>query len=156
MSGVADERLGMKYEHSVNVEDAAKFADWIKTRGGVAIWNSVNMSNPGASWSTPATVADKTTPYPKPTWEADDTPVIVTDPEKIEVYKGTEAERFRVGVEKGSGLTINVTSGGSRKIRESVAKAGEGAYYQFDYGTQEAVIFKTETLGSLKDWMEKQ
>jgi hypothetical protein len=46
----------MNEKHHISPETAAKALEWIKTRGGLAIWQSVNLSNPGASWSTPATI----------------------------------------------------------------------------------------------------
>ncbi len=163
----------MSYKHSCNIDNAPKFADWITSRGGVAVWKSVDLSNPGASWSSPAmdgcavcgTDKGRLTckcggtafvPHPKPTWRADDKPDIITDPADIEVYQATEVKRFRIGIRRGSqGLSLKVTDAGSRRIRAEVAKAGEGAYHEFDYDTQEAVIMKTTSLGSLKDWMEK-
>jgi hypothetical protein len=55
--------------HTVSSENAEKFKTWIRDRGGVAIWESVNLSNPGRSWSSPALGTDGT-PYPKPSWES--------------------------------------------------------------------------------------
>jgi len=154
-----------KYEHACSIENADKFAAWIKDRGGVAIWESVNLSDPGKSWSTPATIrkgdcqgqtGDEIIPYPKPTWQAADTPKIITDPALIEVYEPKEHKRFHVALRMGAqGLTLKCTDASSARIRREVKKAGEGAYYVFDYETQEAVIFATETIGSLKEWIEK-
>lgn len=165
----------MKYKHSCNIANAPKFADWIANRGGIAVWQSVNLSNPGASWSTPATIrkgdchtgpgqeyrdtaldADDIVPYPKPTWQAGNEPTVITDPAEVEVYESKEVKRFRVGVRMGSqGFTLKVTDGGTRRIREAVAKAGEGAFHGFDYDTQEAIIYAATTIGSLKEWIEK-
>ena len=63
----------MAYEHECSLENARLFADWIANRGGVAVWRSVNLSNPGASWSTPALTVEGE-PTPKPTWQAANTP----------------------------------------------------------------------------------
>jgi hypothetical protein len=65
--------MSKEERHEVSPENAAKFRDWIARRGGVAVWHSINLSNIGASWSTPALREDGT-PTPKPTWEADDKP----------------------------------------------------------------------------------
>lgn len=95
-------------------------------------------------------------PFPKPSWKVGNTPAVITDPADIEVYGAVEVKRFRVGIRMGgNGLSLKVTDGGSNRIRREVAKAGDGAYYEFDYVTQEAVIFKTTSLGSLKDWIKK-
>jgi len=41
-------------KHIVTPEHATKMLGWLQTRGGIAVWPSVNLSNPGASWSTGA------------------------------------------------------------------------------------------------------
>ena len=57
-----------------------------------------------------------------------------------------EVKRFHVGVRMGSnGLALKVTDGGSRRIRREVSKAGEGAYYAFDYLTQDAIILRPKS-----------
>jgi len=136
----------MPEPHIVTPENAAKFDEWIRTRGGLAIWRSVNLSNPGTSWITPAKNADGT-PVTKPTWEAANEPErIITDAADVLVSKDVEVKRFHVGIRLGGqGLSYKVTDGGSRRIRSAVAKAGEGAYHLFDYSSQEAVIFKPES-----------
>jgi hypothetical protein len=72
------------------------------------------------------------------------------------VSKDVEVKRFRVGVRAGSqGLSLKVTDGGTRRIRSAVKRAGEGAYYKFDYSTQEAVIFKPGTQIPLLEFLGK-
>jgi len=121
---------------TVSPENADRFRDWLQNRGGLAIWRSVNLSNPGASWTTPAL------PTPKPTWEADSHPErIVTDPAEVEVVEPREVRRFHVAVRRGSqGFTLKLTDASTRKVRAAVEKAGDEAWYVFDYSTQEAVI----------------
>lgn len=129
-------------KHIVSADNAAKIWGWLQTRGGIAIWQSINLSNPGASWTTPATHQDGTQ-VTKPTWQAANTPHrIITDPADVAVSVDKEVTRFHVAVRRSGamGLTIKVTDGGSRRIRAAVAKAGEGAYHSFDYETQEAII----------------
>lgn len=86
----------MEYEHECDIGNAPKFAEWIRTRGGVAVWRSVNLSNPGASWSTPACVeGEPHTRFPKPTWQAANEPEkIVTDAARIKVIVPREVKRF--------------------------------------------------------------
>jgi len=136
---MSDERV---YEHECTTENAPKFLNWLRNRGGVAVWESVNLSNAGASWSTPA-LTEEGNPTSKPTWQCGNNPVkIVTDPNQIRVYAGEEAHRFRVGVRRGGqGLTMKVTDGGTRNIHRALEKYGRGSWYEFDYETQEAVIF---------------
>lgn len=144
-------------KHHCTLENAPKFADWIANRGGVAVWRSINLSNPGASWSSPALTEDGQ-PYPQPTWQADKQPErIITDSEEILVTEDEEVKRFRVGVRRcDQGLTFKLTDASSRKIEKAVEKAGEGAYYVFDYETQDAVIMKPAKSYMLKAWLENR
>jgi hypothetical protein len=139
--------------HECSVENAPKMREWIKSRGGVAIWTSVNLSNLGASWSAPALTLDGT-PALRPTWEADGKPSrIITEEADIDVVTRKEVKRFRVGLRRGSqGFSVKVTDGGSRKIRAAVEKAGEGATYRFDYDSQEAVIEVPGEVLPLNRW----
>jgi hypothetical protein len=140
--------------HVITAENAEKIAFWLKERGGIFVWKSVNLSNPGASWTTPATNADGS-PVTKPTWEAESVPSRHIDSaDEIVVSKDVEVKRFRVGIRLGGqGLSYKVTDGGSRRIRSAVAKAGEGAYHLFDYSSQEAVILKPESQIPLPEFL---
>jgi hypothetical protein len=142
-------------KHTCVRENAPKMAEWIRSRGGVAVWQSVNLSNPGASWSTPA-LTPEGTPYPKPTWEAESSPSrVITDASEIEVAIAIEVKRFHVAIRRGSeGLSFKLTDGSSRKLKAAVAKAGDGAWYEFDYSTQEAVIYTPGETVTLDKWME--
>jgi len=125
--------------HEVAPENAAKMLDWIEKRGGVAVWKSVNLSNPGASWSTPALAPDRS-PYRKPTWEASSEPhKVITDPAEIAVVTRKEVKRFHVAI-RASGMSMKLTPGSSRRVDKAVERAGEDASYYFDYESQEAVI----------------
>lgn len=142
-----------QFEHECSEENAPRFAEWIRSRGGIAVWRSVNLSNPSASWSTPAMKADGVTPTSKPTWEAGNRPEkIVTDAKQIEVFRPVEVKRFHVACRRRSGMSWVLTDASDKRVHLAVGAAGEGAYYRFDYETQEAVIFKTESLGNLHDW----
>ena len=165
------------FRHTCSAENARKLAEWIRDRGGVAVWRSVNLSDPSASWSTPAmdmcpnphttlrelnncSVCDggRFIPHKKPTWQADGEPVIITDPAEIGVSDDVEVKRFHVAVRTGGqGLTIKVSDGGSRRIRSEVEKAGEGAYHWFDYGDYDnAVIMKPKGWRSLAEFMKEE
>lgn len=142
--------------YTCSANNALKIWRWLTERGGIAVWRSVNLSNPGASWTTPAFEADGVTPYTKPTWQADDKPArIITDPAEVMVSVDREVKRFRVGVRMGSqGMLVKVTDAGSRRIRMEVEKAGVGAYYVFDYDTQEAVIMAPVEVMPIEKFME--
>jgi hypothetical protein len=135
-------------------DNAAKIADWLRTRGGIAIWESADLSRPGDSVTTPVTMSDGQ-PYPKPYWWVAAQPgCIITGFADVLVSKDVEVRRFHVAVRLGdNGLKYKCTDGASRRIRAAVAKAGKGAYYQFDYDTQEAVIFKPDSQVPLLDWL---
>jgi len=145
-----------EFEHECAAENAGKFLDWITNRGGVAVWESINLSNPGASWSTPA-LTPEGKPYSKPTWQAGNEPVkIVTDPDKIKVFTAKEVQRFHVGVRMGGqGLTLKVTDGGNRRIQKALVKHGEESFCQFDYEVQDAVIFVPEGEISLTEFVKQ-
>ena len=136
-----------------NIEHAPKFREWIKNRGGIAIWPSINLSNPGASWSTPA-LAEDGKPYSKPTWQAANQPErIITTEDDVLVRTPKEVKRFYVAIRRSSnGLAFKCTDGATRRIRAACAKAGEEAWYEFDYATQEAVIFVPGTETPLNEW----
>ena len=40
--------------------NAPKIAEWLRTRGGIATWKSVDLSDPGFSMTTPVNNADGT------------------------------------------------------------------------------------------------
>jgi hypothetical protein len=148
-------------KHWCESQNADKFWDWIKNRGGVAVWQSQDLSNPGQSWSTPA-LTKEGTPYPKPhPWKTKDAPDrVITDPEDILVSEDIEVKRFRIKLEQ-RGLKIVVSDAGSARIRREIAQANdrcflrEGAFNRFDYATQEAVILAPIKVIGLTDWAKQ-
>lgn len=144
--------------HIVSPENARQFWDWLKTRGGLAIWRSINLSNPGASWTAP--LKDKKGEVKsKPTWQAGNEPErIITDPAEVEVVREKEVRRFHVAVRRTGpwGMTFKCTDASSRKVRAACDKAAEKygeAWYRFDYGTQEAVILVPDGRDPLAEWI---
>lgn len=132
-------------DYSCTAESAAQIFDWLKNRGGIAVWKSINFSNPTGSWTTPY-LDDKGVVKGKPTWEADSKPArIITDPAEVWVMIPKEVKRFHIAIRAGAqGMSLKLTDGASRRVREAVAKEGVGAWYAFDYAMQEAVIFVAE------------
>ena len=146
-------------KHVCNPQSAKQMLEWIKTRGGLALWRSINLSNPGETWTTPLNKADGT-PMPKQSWEMANEPYrVITDPAEVEVHIPKEVKRFHVGVRMGSqGLSWKVTDGGSRRIEREVAKANEkygDAWYEFDYSTQDAVILVPDARIPLEEFVAK-
>lgn len=150
----------MGYKTSVfNDKDAARQADWIKNRGGVAVWLIQLIGggpNNTKSYSTPALKADGS-PMGKPHWSVGSKPdEIITDPGEISVVTPREVRRLRVAIRMGSqGFMLKCSEVSSRKIRDAVMRAGEGAWHEFDYSSQEAVIYVAGQEVSLADWMRK-
>ena len=121
-----------------------KFEKWIKERGGVQVWNNLNLSNPDAGQQFTPALTEDDKEYQKPTGSVAKGEVIQDIGRFRFVERMEEFKRFRVAVRRGSqGLSMKVTDGGSRRIRKECTNAREkygDSYYRFDYSTQEAVI----------------
>jgi hypothetical protein len=138
-------------KHTIKAENVALIRRWLAERNGLAIWECVDLSNPGVTWTASVNGPDGR-PAPKPHYAAGRVIRIITDPADVVVSYDVEVKRFRVGVRRGDqGTKVKVTDGGSRRIRNAVAKAGAGAYHVFDYMTQEAVIMAPERLVPLTE-----
>ena len=135
-------------------ENAAKFAEWIKSRGGVAKWQSADLSNPNASWSTPARTLENQ-PTPQPYWKAESQPVfVVTDPAEIGVVIDREVKRVHFSLKRGDSFNLVLTDASSLRVYKAVFEAGNGAYHVFD--GDEAVIMTPESVMSLAEWISSQ
>jgi len=134
--------------HIVSAEDAPRIWEWLQTRGGIKVWNSINLSNPDASWTTPADAV-------KPTWEADTSPRLITNPSEVHVAAYEVFKRFHVGVRQGSsGMALKVTDAGSRRIRRELASAGVGSTYAFDYFDWEnCIVLKQGAVVPIAEWV---
>lgn len=154
---LAGNERGTMDKHECAPESASRMREWIQNRGGVAIWQSANLSNPGASWSTPALTTDGQ-PMSKPTWQAEDKPArIITDAAEIEVITRREVARFHVAIRGGAnGLQLKLTDGATRRVHDAVARAGDDAAYHFDYAEQQAVITVPAERVTLDRWIEPQ
>lgn len=128
-------------KHQIDATEAQKIIGWIRDRGGIAVWRSADLGSPLVRWTTPLNGPDGT-PTGRPSWQAEKAPYrVITDAADVEVVTGKEAKRFRVSLARGDGLSVRLTDASSRKLRGAVEKAGSGAWYQFDYATQEAVVY---------------
>lgn len=127
---------------TVAARDATKVVGWMYEGRGLAQWNSVNMSNMGASWLTPAN-DEEGQPMPPPSWESARTPSKVTfSPAEVVVLTYEEVARFYVETRvSGSGLYTKLTYESTKDLDAALKTAGDGAVYEFDYETQEAVVF---------------
>ena len=150
------------YKYTTDECNALRIFGWLKDRGGILIWPSVDLSNPGASTTTPALGPDGVRPN-KPNWRSASKPSLhITDLNDVGIITAKEVKRFHVAVRMGSqGLSLKVTDGGSRRIYAEVAKAeekyGVEAWHEFDYGDEKnAVIMIADKTVSLADWIELQ
>lgn len=133
-------------KHQVSPENATLIRTWLEQRGGIAIWRSADLSDPGASVTTPVNAEDGT-PTQKPGWKWQATPErIITSIDEVEVVVPEEVKRFRVALRRGgNGLKIKLTDAASKRVRDAVAKAGEGAWYEFGgdaFSGAQAIIYK--------------
>lgn len=147
--------------YTCDESNAAKIHDWLLNRSGICIWRSVNLSNPGASWTSPARDADGKE-VTKPNWQCGSTPERhITKIEDVSVITAKEVKRFHVATRgSGNGLSIKVTDGGTRRIRAEVAKAERGgrkAWYEFEYFEHDNVVVLVESdRVSLSEWIESK
>lgn len=140
----------------ITAENAEKIASWLKDREGIAVWKSIDLSNPSRQMITPVKDNDGNS-YTKPHWSMSNTPIVYTDINDITVSFDKEVKRFHVAVRMGAqGFSLKVTDAGSAKIRNEVEKAGEKAYYIFDYSNyKNAVIIAPEKEMSLTDYINR-
>jgi hypothetical protein len=142
--------------HNIDFENAPVISKWMLERGGISVWSSINLSNPGASWTTPAHNEDGT-PAGKPSWQAASEPSLtITDPDKVGVITPIELQRFHISVRRGE-LSLKLTDASSDKLRKRLAhwrerRADGNVTYRFDYGNQEAVILGADKIISLSEW----
>jgi hypothetical protein len=133
-------------KHTIKADAAETVLGWINTRGGVLVWNSIDLSDPYKSWTTPAT-GPAGEPVTKPSWQAANEPAQhITSADDIEVVVPKEARRFRVALRMGaSGIRVKLTDASSRKLRAALDKLGPASWHEFDYATQEAICYVPST-----------
>lgn len=150
----------IKHEpYETTPENAERIHLWLTTRGGIAHWGSVDLSDPGRSWTTPLLNADGT-PKEKPHYAATSEPTsITTEVADVTVIVPVEVNRFRVAIRRGdNGFKLKLTDASSAKVRKAEEKARETAadgvaWHEFDYGTQEAVIYVNGKKQPLADFL---
>ena len=154
MSEDAEEK---KEPHRIYAANAAQIWKWLHTRGGLALWQSVDLSDPGKSWTGPLHDAEGVR-VTKPHWKADTDPYrIIKDPAEVVVETYKEVRRFKIAIRRGSqGMSLKLTDHSSQKVRNACAKAGEDSTYEFDYDSQEAVIFVPDTVVPLTEWAKNE
>lgn len=134
-------------------ENAERIWDWLQNRDGLAVWGSVDLSDPGWNCTTPLKQANGEF-TPKPHWKATSKPErVITNPKEVVVVEPQEVKRFHVAVRPGSqGLSLKVTDGGTRRIRKEVAKAEAkygSAWYEFDYDSYDNAVILAPGVSTL-------
>lgn len=155
---VPADQVVVAHKHHTTPENVPQIKEWLRTRGGLAIWNSLNFSDPLKSWTCPVNDAHGQ-PTSKQHWEMGQITRIITDPEEVVVEVPKEVKRFHVAVRRGSqGMSFKLTDGSSKRVREAVRKAseesGKDAWYAFDYSTQECLIFVADAVTPLSEWAD--
>ena len=131
-------------------ENAERFAMWIRERGGICLWKSLNLSNPGASRCTPFRTEDGQEAS-KPSWQADNAPaVVVTSMDEVGVEIPVEVRRLKIHLVQ-HGMKVVLTDASTRKVREAVDKAGDRAFYTFE--DDMAVIWEVRGTVGLEEWL---
>lgn len=132
--------------------NAERFAQWLKDRGGISLWKSLNLSNPGASWCTPA-LTEEGTDYPKPNWQTESAPALtVCDPDFVGVEIPQEFKRVKISLQQQGLMKIVLTDASTRKVTKALEEAGDGSFYTFEDDV--AVIWKVVGTVGLMEWLE--
>ena len=124
--------------------------EWIAERGGIAVWNSVWLTDPSYQVLTPAMTDGK--PSEKPSWKVGDKPEVVTDPSLVEVAVPKEVKRLHICIRQGTGnpFMFKLTDTSSARVHRALEKFGRDAWYEFD--ADECVIFVPDRLMPLVEF----
>jgi hypothetical protein len=135
----------------IHAGNAVKVSRWIEHCGGVAVWASGDLGQPGRSWLTPVCLTDGSLAQ-RPHWSADPQPQrVITEPGQVEVVERREVKRLRVAVRPGYGLGFRLTDASSARLREALEAAGPGALHAFE--GSEAVILGEVGRTPLPQWL---
>ena len=151
----------MTYACECTINNAKRVASWIRERGGIAIWKSIDLSRPGESSLTPART-EEGEPYPKPHWMYGNEPVIETDPERVGVCVEEVYKVIPVSLRRGAqGLVLKLTDASQRKLDRALAacetKHGDARWVRGGLDDRPAmtVLYATSTI-SLAEWQKEQ
>jgi hypothetical protein len=152
----------------VTEENAPKFAEWLRTRGGLAVWVSKDLGGDAGSSVTTPVRTNNGEPVPRPGWRYGQTPDrIITDPAEVEVTIDKPVETFEIKL-KTSGHRVVLTVVSDRKVRAALARAGDGSYHVFgerndgagrlynalQFGCDTCTIMKQAQVTPLPLWLE--
>lgn len=140
-------------KHICSPENAKQFANWIENRGGLFIWNSADLSNPGMLWTTPAR-QENGEPTAKQNWRMEGQPARhITSADDVVVQTAKELKRFHVGTKRGGGLSYVLTDAATARVKRELTKAretsgGKDVWYEFDYSDEKncVIMVADETI----------
>jgi hypothetical protein len=143
---------------TVTLENAPKVWEWLN-RGGIAVWSSADLSDPGWSVTTPRFNQDGTV-VTKPHQKAHDVPRYISLADnQVVVAQPRELKRFHVAVRRDpQGLSWNLADASIRRGRREIAKALEryaDAWHEIDYDNQDCVIIVSDTLTPIDQWAKE-
>ena len=147
-----------KFKMHITTNQVELINEWIKSRGGVLVWNSISLSNPGAQLLTPYLDSEGKVREQKPAYYTSNTPKHVKSAEEVAVIIPKVFKRFHVAVRPGAqGFSLKVTDGGTRRIHSYLEKAGEGSWYEFDYCNYDnCIIYQKEREMPLSEYGENK
>lgn len=103
-----------------------KMLDWIANRGGVQVWNNVNLSDMGAGEQFTPALTENGEQMGKPHWTVE-RGELITDIKRFQfVASFIEIKRFHAAVRVGrNGLAYKLTDGSQRKLDRYLDSARE-------------------------------
>lgn len=145
---------------AIKPEHVKLFDQWLRERGGLAMWPSVNLSNLGQSWTTPR-LQDNGDPATKPNWQAAHEPNrIITDPAEVVVEVPALFKRSHIAIRRSSnGLSTKLTDASARRLDRMLAQAKDkygSVWYEFDYSAQDVVVYYAAETVPLVEWLARQ
>lgn len=121
---------------SIDPNDAEKIRGWIRSRGGVAIWRSLDLGAPGETF-TPA-LAEDGAPMGPPGWQYEKAPTaVLTSEEAVTVQTKRHVKDVPIGIERGCGLTLVLTSASRRRLKDALERIEEAAWYEFGFNDKD-------------------
>lgn len=124
----------------IQESNAAKIAEWFRTRGGILVWDNADLGFDRGDTITPMVDANGQ-PVGKPAWWCGQARAI-TSPEEIVVIRKKEVARFPVAVRLRGSFQhkLVLTDGSARKLAKAKSRF-PGSWHEFDFLSQEAILF---------------
>lgn len=119
---------------TTTAEHEAKLAEWLKNRGGIAVWSNKDLGSPslGGQQFTPALHADGTAAT-SPHWSCGNgaPDFVVTDAAAVTIREWREVARVKI--RNGPPYLGCVHRRDRDRLDNALQAAGEGASYRRDY-----------------------